>query len=362
MFLLPLLGLSMLLFLALGGRLSGFVRVRLKWIPFVLLAAVNTNLVFSTGLYYSNPLVGKGLWASGFILAIAFFWRNRGYRALVVAGLGGLSNLAVIVANNGVMPTGKLAYAAYDRAPDWWRQPGLEGVPPHAWAIPGDTPLWFMSDVFPPFLPLSSYPSIGDLVLGIGVIWFVGAVMFGSYQTAEERQAEIAASLARLPQEPSAVAIGIAARAGCEALHAVPLEQPVALPQFIEAVELEAPVLEAVEVEAPALVTEPPAASIPASEPEQPAVTHAVAHQALIELAEPRVVVASHDADGDLSEWCTFVRSIMSQTHESRDPRIVFSVVDSLFDVVEARLELALVTLEQDYPSSAPSRRLARAA
>ncbi len=85
----------------------------------------------------------------------------------LVIGAGGLLNLTAIAANGGVMPASPAAL----KASGWHPSPGH-----FANSAAVDHPrLGFIGDVFatPPWLPLHSVFSVGDVVIVVGVALFL---------------------------------------------------------------------------------------------------------------------------------------------------------------------------------------------
>ena len=84
--------------------------------------------------------------------------------------IGAISNLAVIVANGGFMPTTAQALAATGH-------PVIVGYSNSA--ILEHPRLGFLTDVFalPAWLPMANVFSIGDLLIGTGVAWIIVVAM-----------------------------------------------------------------------------------------------------------------------------------------------------------------------------------------
>jgi hypothetical protein len=172
MFLLPLLAIGIAVILLCGGKLHRFGDVRLHK-PWLLVSAAILGMFIPT-MVNSNAsdfpkaidLASSVAWIVSFPLIAAFFFFNREYRGLVVAGIGAMCNAIAVSVAGGTMPVGKWAYEV-----------GGEGkIEPTKWA--SESAAWPLSDVLAaPFLPLSTVFSVGDVLLGIGCIWFAAAVM-----------------------------------------------------------------------------------------------------------------------------------------------------------------------------------------
>jgi hypothetical protein len=87
--------------------------------------------------------------------------------------LGAISNLAAIVANEGIMPTtaGALAAAGMDA------EEGFSNS-----AVVANPALAPLTDVFalPPWLPLANVFSIGDVLIGLGIVLVIALGMRGA--------------------------------------------------------------------------------------------------------------------------------------------------------------------------------------
>ena len=85
--------------------------------------------------------------------------------ALLIAlvALGAVSNLAAVVANGGIMPTTAAALATAGLAND----PGFSNS-----AILADPRLALLTDIFalPSWVPLANVFSVGDVLIGLGVV------------------------------------------------------------------------------------------------------------------------------------------------------------------------------------------------
>lgn len=163
MFLLLFLILGFCWGLSRGGNLRHLLDCRLHWSGLVLLALSLQVLAFS-------PLGRRWLQGPAFlhivsyVLLVVFAGANRRYPGFTIMGVGLLSNLTVIWANGGYMPT--LA-----RHMVWL---GIsEATMNNSALIQSDTPLWWLGDIFLLPLPvIGNVFSIGDLLLGGGAVLF----------------------------------------------------------------------------------------------------------------------------------------------------------------------------------------------
>jgi hypothetical protein len=150
--------------LLLGGsirRLADF-RMRSLWLAF---AAIGLQLVaFPSGvLPWSTPDgVARVLWVGSYGLLAALVFRNVRVPGVALVGIGQVCNLVAILANAGHMPVTRgalegagLSYSLHNNS--------ISLVHPHLswlvdrWAVPG-------------WVPLGNVYSVGDVVIGVGVL------------------------------------------------------------------------------------------------------------------------------------------------------------------------------------------------
>ena len=147
-----------------GGDLWRLADVRLRgqWLVGVALAG---QILFITIL----PGQLEGIHAPAhlltYALAAAFVWANRAIPGVWLMGIGGATNFAAIAANGGVMPASTTALAdagmVADKGDAFANSAAVEGAR-----------LAPLGDVFaiPASWPLSNVFSIGDLIIGIGLL------------------------------------------------------------------------------------------------------------------------------------------------------------------------------------------------
>jgi hypothetical protein len=165
-FLLPSLGLGVVLAWALGGRPSRLLDVpfRLGWAVFAALGA-QLLLFLRLGIDYP-PFFLDAAHVATYALLFAFAAANLRLVPLVPAFVGMALNATAIVANGGRMPVSPRAAEAAGLANDVGARLNVSSEAHR---------LWFLGDIFaiPPRLPLANVFSIGDLLIGIGMIAFV---------------------------------------------------------------------------------------------------------------------------------------------------------------------------------------------
>jgi MFS family permease len=173
------ISIALLMGLLLGGHLGALATVRLRFAA-LLLAALATR-------YGTQVLIAHGsetadalrlpLYAIAFLLIAATLWLNRAQPGLLVVTVGVLLNGLAIVANAGWMPVylPALAVAGLDPA---------ELSPLYHVALPDAIDAEFLrqagplGDVIPfPALMLPNVVSIGDVLVTLGLGWFVLATV-----------------------------------------------------------------------------------------------------------------------------------------------------------------------------------------
>jgi uncharacterized protein DUF5317 len=154
----------------LGGTIEGLNGVRFRWAPLAI-AALLVQVVLFTPL--GDRLTG-GFGPAVYVISTAAVFvavlRNLGLQGMPIVGLGALSNLAAVAANGGAMPAdaGALATA------------GLDGPGAHTNSVVLAAPaLLPLTDIFavPAWVPLANVFSVGDVLIGIGIVLVIVAAM-----------------------------------------------------------------------------------------------------------------------------------------------------------------------------------------
>ncbi len=165
-----------------GGRLANLSHLELRGTWLVLLALIIQLLIFPLGS--RPPIVRFGteyFHLLSYALLAAFVVLNRKEWGILAMGLGMLLNVVVIAANGGYMPTYPELLAAAGRleAAQKLKEMGIyannvcincEGI---------DARLTFLGDVLyaPAWVPLANVFSIGDVLIAVGLIYFLQAKM-----------------------------------------------------------------------------------------------------------------------------------------------------------------------------------------
>jgi MFS family permease len=176
----PALGvlLGLLLGLIAGGKLDNLTYVRLRWLPVLLVAAV-TRFGLDGALSAGAVPDGLRLWLviAAYVLLTAMLVANRSLPGLTAAAIGTAANGIAIVANGGWMPVWQPSLAAA----------GLDSTTIHSSfhrMLVGPVDGSFFAhggplvDLIPIPIPLvQSVSSIGDVMLGAGLAFFVFAAV-----------------------------------------------------------------------------------------------------------------------------------------------------------------------------------------
>jgi MFS family permease len=164
--------------LAAGGRLDNLLDVRLRWWP-VLLIAAGARFGLDAALAAGSVPEAVRMWLVlvAYVLLTAMLLTNRTLPGLTAAALGTAANGIAIVVNGGWMPVWQpsLAAAGFDPTAVHSSFHVLLTGPVDAGFFAHGGPL---ADVIPIPLPLiQSVASVGDLLLGAGLAFFVFAAV-----------------------------------------------------------------------------------------------------------------------------------------------------------------------------------------
>ena len=160
--------------LLLGGSFRRFEHLHVHWwiLAFIGLALQVVPVPTIAGV--SPRTVGTAMLVASYALLLAFIAVNRWIPAARVMALGLLLNLLVVATNSG-MP---VSATAIERAGG--SATTLAGEPSEKHHLmTEDDVLPFLGDVIPVPPPVKIVLSIGDLLLYLGMAWFVVQVMRG---------------------------------------------------------------------------------------------------------------------------------------------------------------------------------------
>ena len=158
-----------------GGRISHLVTLKLRSLWLIFVALIIQLTIFP--LFSNRPLLPYAtntLHLSSYALLLVFLVLNYRVFPLLVLGMGSLLNLLVITLNHGYMPSSLTALA----------RAGSKAIADHLLA--GDTygnvvrmsertRFNLLGDRFylPHWVPFATAFSLGDLIIGLGLIWLI---------------------------------------------------------------------------------------------------------------------------------------------------------------------------------------------
>jgi hypothetical protein len=163
---------------AMGGRLDRLGELQFEW-GWLAVAGLAIQIVLFSGFVDAGlgRGVGEAIYVASTGAVLLAVWRNLSVPGLPLVAVGAISNLAAIVANEGIMPTTAEALAAAGMGAD-------ESFSNSA--IVPDPALAPLTDIFalPPWLPLSNVFSIGDVLIGLGIVLVIALGMRRGSQAA----------------------------------------------------------------------------------------------------------------------------------------------------------------------------------
>ena len=170
MFMLWAIPVGVVLGLILRGSLDGLTGLGFRWAPLAV-GGLLVQLVLFTE--FGDRLAG-GLGPVIYVLSTAAVFvavvRNWRLTGMPIVATGALSNLVAITLNGGFMPAdaGALALAGFDSSGD------------HTNSVPlADPVVQPLTDIFalPAWMPLANVFSVGDVLLGLGLVIVIVAAM-----------------------------------------------------------------------------------------------------------------------------------------------------------------------------------------
>ncbi len=157
----------------LGGRLDRLAALQFRWGWLAIAGLLVQVALFSeVSAGISGGGVGEAIYVASTAAVLVAVLRNLRVPGLVLVALGAISNLVAVVANGGVMPTTTAALVAAGLEVD----AGFSNS--SVLADPAFAPL---TDIFalPPWVPFANVFSIGDVLIGVGVIGVIALGMRG---------------------------------------------------------------------------------------------------------------------------------------------------------------------------------------
>jgi hypothetical protein len=160
--------------LALGwlvrGGVDGLFSLGFRWAPLAVGGLLVQILLFTEAGSRAAGDLGPAIYVLSTLAVFVAVARNWRLAGMPIVALGALSNLAAISANGGFMPAdaGALALA------------GFSGPGDHTNSIVlADPALRPLTDIFalPAWVPLANVFSVGDVLIGVGIVAVIAAAM-----------------------------------------------------------------------------------------------------------------------------------------------------------------------------------------
>jgi len=170
MFILYAVVIGLVIGVALGGRPLALGDIRFRWAPLVVVGFLGQVLLFSDAVSTWIGAAGPPLYVVTTLLVGAAVLRNLALPGMPLIVIGAACNMAAILANGGFMPATAEALAAIGKTPSTVYSNSAVLTEPAL-------PLLIDRFALPRWLPLTNIFSLGDAILGLGVVVLVVAVM-----------------------------------------------------------------------------------------------------------------------------------------------------------------------------------------
>jgi hypothetical protein len=153
----------------LGGRLAGLAEIPFRWGWLAIAGLFVQVLLFAEPVAASIGSAGTPIYLASTAAVLVAVLRNLRIPGMPLVAIGAASNLLAIVVNGGVMPTSPEAVAALE--------PQAAGFSNSA--VMSDPVLRPLTDIFtlPPWVPFANVFSIGDVLIGLGVVMVIAMGM-----------------------------------------------------------------------------------------------------------------------------------------------------------------------------------------
>jgi hypothetical protein len=170
MFILYAIPAGILAGLALGGRLDRLGTLQFRWAWVFILGLAVQLVLFSDFVTERIGALGMPIYVLSTLAVAAVIAVNHRIKGMPLVLLGAASNLLAIIANGGYMPASASALAALGR-------PIRGGYSNSSYVT--DPQLPWLTDIFalPSWLPATNVFSIGDVLIGLGVVVVIASAM-----------------------------------------------------------------------------------------------------------------------------------------------------------------------------------------
>ncbi len=180
MFILYAVLIGLVVGIVLGGRVLALGAISFRWAPLILVGFLAQVVLFSDAVAQSVGAAGPPLYVATTLLVGAAVVRNLRIPGMPLIVLGAASNMAAILANDGFMPATPDALAALGKsAPTIYSNSAVVAQPA----------LELLIDRFalPRWLPFANVFSVGDVLLGIGIVILIVVTMIRGRATETAR-------------------------------------------------------------------------------------------------------------------------------------------------------------------------------
>lgn len=177
MFILYAIVIGLVLGLVLRGRWQALAMIRIRWAPLILVGFLTQIVLFSDYVVEHIGAAGPAVYVVSTLAVGVAVVRNAGLPGMPLIILGAASNMAAILANDGFMPAAPGALASLGKvAPTVYSNSAVVAQPA----------LELLTDRFalPPWLPFANVFSVGDVLLGVGLVVLIVLTMTGGRRPA----------------------------------------------------------------------------------------------------------------------------------------------------------------------------------
>jgi hypothetical protein len=161
-----------------GGRVERLGDLGFHWAWLAIAGLVAQIILFAPAVADLVGDLGPALYVGSTLAVFVAVLRNWRIPGLAIVAVGAACNLLAILANGGVMPASPEAVAALG----FGEAEGFSNS-----VVMADPALRPLTDVFalPTWLPAANVFSIGDVLIGLGVVVVIAAGMRGGGQKVE---------------------------------------------------------------------------------------------------------------------------------------------------------------------------------
>lgn len=153
-----------------GGRLGNLAELRFEWAPLAVAGLAAQIVLFAEPVAGIVGQAGPPLYVASSLLVLAVVLRNRRLPGLKIVAAGAVANLVAVLANGGYMPAdpAALAFAGLDPTAGYSNS-----------IVTNRAALGPLTDIFalPAWMPLANVFSIGDVLIGAGIVVAIAAGM-----------------------------------------------------------------------------------------------------------------------------------------------------------------------------------------